>query len=84
MAAGRVVVGHVNERVRSMVRESTGLELPIVEATGATLERVLRDMVADRAGARSLADAAPAFARELHDGRRSAEVLRPFLLGGDA
>lgn len=80
MAAGRVVVGHVNESVRSRVRETTNAELPIIEATGASLESVLRRIVAERSRAISVARAGPSFVRELHDGRRSAEILRPFLI----
>lgn len=80
MAAGRIVMGHVNEGVRRRVRETIDLELPIVEATGASLEAVLRGIVADSVDALATAREAPAFVRVLHDGRRSAEVLRPFLL----
>lgn len=81
MAAGRLVVGHVNEGVRRAVLDATGSPLPIVEATGATLEAVLRGIVADRAASALTAAAGAEFVRVLHDGRRSAEVLRPFLLG---
>ena len=83
MAAGRLVVGHVNERVRRTALDAAGTALPIVEATGATLEAVLRGIVADRAAAAVTAAAGAEYVRVLHDGRRSAEVLRPFLLGSD-
>ena len=80
MAAGRVVIGHVNEGVRHTVRHAAGRDLPIIEATGATLEAVLRGIVGDRESARATALTGPGFVCSLHDGRRSADALRPFLL----
>ena len=44
MFAGRVVVGHVSHKVRKIIREETGSQVPIVEATPETLETVLRDI----------------------------------------
>lgn len=76
MAAGLVVVGHVSPRVRERVRSSTGRALPIVEATPATLESVLRHL-ADAPDERArLGTLGRAFVREIHDGRRSADILR--------
>jgi hypothetical protein len=75
MAAGRVVVAHLLPHVR----ERFPLAPPVVEATPADLEAVIRDIVADRERYRQLAADAAAFARELHDGRRSAAVLAGFL-----
>lgn len=75
MATGRVTVSHVHERVR----ERVPLELPVVEARPDTLEQVVRDLCADRDRAREIAARGPAFVAELHDGRRSAQVLQPFL-----
>lgn len=80
MGAGRVVIGHVNEGARQVASAAAGAPLPIVEATAATLEAVIRRVVADREWATEAAAAGPAYVRSLHDGRRSAEVLRPFLL----
>ncbi len=80
MAAGRVVVGHVTEPVRASGRDAAGIDLPIIEATGASLEGVLRDIVANPDAAAAAAHGGPAYARELHDGRRASTVLRPFLL----
>lgn len=79
MAAGRVVVGHVSSHARSRVLEATGLDLPVVEATAETLDRVIRDILTDRERHRSLAESGPRFVRAVHDGRRSATVLEPFL-----
>ncbi|WP_157432129.1 hypothetical protein [Agromyces italicus] len=79
MAAGRLVVSHVSEFVRDTVRDETGLELPIVEATLATLEQVLRDIRDRPEHYRERAAAGPAFVAAVHDGRRSAAALAPFL-----
>ncbi|MCU0265129.1 MAG: hypothetical protein MUC45_03285 [Actinomycetia bacterium] len=75
MAAGRVVVGHVHDRVRRRVPE----EVPIVDATAGTLGDVLRGLLADPDGARATASRGPGFVRRVHDGRRSAEALAGFL-----
>ncbi|UOQ89835.1 hypothetical protein MUN74_02635 [Agromyces endophyticus] len=79
LAAGRVVVGHVADPVRSAVSARTGLELPVVESAGADVERVLRRLVADPDGARAVAARGPAFVREVHDGRFSADAMSRFL-----
>ena len=81
MAAGRVVVSFVGETVRSRALEATGRELPIVEATPATLVEVIEKLLDDRDAARDTAAAGPSYVRENHDGRRSAAALAPFLTG---
>ena len=75
LAAGRVVLGHVHERVRRRIP----LETPIVETTPDTVEQVLRGVLSDRSSARETAGRGPAFARTLHDGRLSARVLAGWL-----
>jgi glycosyltransferase involved in cell wall biosynthesis len=75
MAAGCVVVGHVAPFVRATVRETTGEELPIVEATADTLEKVLASLVADRDARISLGDRGRDFVGAVHGGGRSARVL---------
>lgn len=79
MAAGRLVIAHVHEQVRDHVREVTGLELPVVEATPATLEEVLRDVAERRDHYRTVAARGPAFVAAVHDGALSARVLAPFI-----
>lgn len=79
MAAGRIVVSHVSEFVREAVRSATGLELPIVEATADTLGDVLREIGSDPHRFRAIAAQGPAFVAAVHDGRRSAAALAPFL-----
>jgi hypothetical protein len=81
MAAGRVVVSFVGDTVRARVREMTGHELPIVEATPGTLVGVIEKILDDRDAARDTALAGPSFVREYHDGRQSAVALAPFLTG---
>jgi hypothetical protein len=79
MAAGRLVVSHVTDFVRETVRAETGRELPIVEATPDTLLDVLADIRDRREHYRAIAARGPDFVAAVHDGRRSAAVLAPFL-----
>ena len=81
MAAGRVVVGHVTPWVRRRVRELTGTDLPVVEATPDILAEVVLGLLETRAEAAAVAKAGLAFVDDVHDGRRSAMALAPFLLG---
>lgn len=76
MASGRVVIGHVGSRVRRVVHQQTGYELPIVEATPDSLEKVLRSIQNDRASALDAAAKGPEFVRAVHDGRLSVAALR--------
>ena len=75
MAAGRVTVGHVTKDVRGFLPA----ELPIVEASPDDLAAVIERLVGDRALARLTAAAGSRYVHDLHDGRKSLEVLRPFL-----
>lgn len=80
MAAGCVVIGHVDDDTRRFVREQTGLEIPIVDATIDTLDEVLRGVIAEPAA--STAERrrqAVAFVNDVHDGTRSARALASFL-----
>jgi glycosyltransferase involved in cell wall biosynthesis len=80
MAAGRVVLGHVMPDVRAAVPG----ELPVLEATPDRIADVIREVLADRDGARARAARSAAFAADVHDGRRAAAVLRDTLgLRGD-
>lgn len=76
MAAGCVVVSHVTERVRELVRDRTGLHLPIVEAGPQTLESVLIQLAEDPDRREALRRDGSAFVSAVHDGRRSVEALR--------
>lgn len=79
MAAGRLVVAHLHEQVREAVRDSTGLEIPIVSATPASLREVILDVLARPGHYREIAAAGPAFVAAVHDGGRSARAMARFL-----
>lgn len=79
MAAGRIVVGNVDDSVRRFVEQHTGRRLPIIQADPATLEEVLRRIVADPAPAQRCAAEGPGFVRAVHGGQQSARVLAGFL-----
>ena len=79
MAAGRLVIAHVHDQVRDHVREVTGLDVPVVSATPATLGAVLRDVLARPGHYREIAARGPAFVAAVHDGAYSARVLSAFL-----
>lgn len=75
LAAGRVVISHVSEAVRARVREWTGDELPIIQATPDTLDAVLREIEAHRERFREIAAQGPDFIARHHSGDRSGQVL---------
>ncbi|HWD82981.1 MAG TPA: glycosyltransferase [Kribbella sp.] len=79
MAAGRIVVGHIAQHVRDRVAADTGVELPIVDATPDTVERVVRDLIANRQRGREIAARGPAYVEKVHDGRWSADTLATFV-----
>lgn len=81
LAAGRVVLGHVADPVRRRVLEAVGEDVPIIEATVDTLGQVLERICEERPWAQERAAAGVDFVRQVHDGRHSARVLAPFLLG---
>ncbi|WP_130411452.1 glycosyltransferase [Xylanimonas ulmi] len=81
LAAGRVVISQVSDQVRAAARDASGQDLPVVQATPDTLEETIRGVLDDVTGARNVASRGPGFVRQLHDGRASARVLRPFVLG---
>ena len=83
MAAQRLVLSFVGDTVRALVRELTGRDLPIVEASPGTLHEVIEKVLDDRDAARDVASAGSAYVREHHDGRRSAVALSTFLIGAD-
>jgi len=73
------VMSHVDADTRTQVREMTGLELPVHEATVDSLETELRLAAAQPDAFEALRTAGPAFVESVHDGRRSAAALAPFL-----
>lgn len=75
MASGRVVIGHVSDRVRERLREP----LPMVEATTENIRDVLLQVLQDRAWFRTVAAEGIEYVREYHDGRLAARRLQAFL-----
>lgn len=71
LASGAVVIGQVGPRIR----ERVPAPVPIVEASPATLDGVLRDAVARIEELRSRAAERRGFVQRFHDGLYSAEAL---------
>lgn len=78
MASGRVVIGHVVKEVREIVLSETGIELPIVEATPATLDSVLREISGKSEVFQQIAQEGSLFAQQIHSGTYSASVLENY------
>ena len=74
MASGRLLIGDVDQIVRSELPD-----LPLIQSSTSTLEQVIRDLVADRTTWAARAAAGQAFARKHHDGRYSAAVLAKWM-----
>ena len=79
MAAGRIVMGHVDSDTRARVKELTGLELPVHEATIHSLETELRRAASEPESLDTLRESGPAFVDSVHSGRRSAGAFARFL-----
>jgi glycosyltransferase involved in cell wall biosynthesis len=75
MAAGRLVVGHVHERVRARLEG----EIPVVDATPETFTEVMDAILLDPERFATIAAAGRGWARARHDGAAAATVLAPFL-----
>lgn len=75
-ALGRVVVGHLGDRVR----EAIPGDVPIIEANPDDLGTVIERILDERDAARDAAARGPEFIAAFHDGHRSAEVLAEHLL----
>ena len=74
MASGRLLIGDIDQIVRDELDE-----MPLVQSSIATLESVIRALVADRTTWSARAAAGQAFARKYHDGRYSAWVLAKWM-----
>ena len=74
MASGRLLIGDVDQIVRSELPD-----LPLIQSSTSTLEQVIRGLIADRTTWAARAAAGQAFARKYHDGRYSAAVLAKWM-----
>lgn len=75
MAAGRVVIAHVADRVRARLPE----RVPVAQATPPEFETVLKGLLDDIPGSTELALSGREYARQWHDGTRAAAVLAEFV-----
>lgn len=84
MAAGRIVIGSVDERVADRVEAASGLRPPILSSSPEGLDRLLRELAADPSAALATAARGPEFVRRVHDGSLSASVVgRALALGSE-
>lgn len=79
MAAGKPVIAYLTDQVSDRIRRGVDAELPIVNASGPEVAAAVERLLADRDEARRIGAASSRFARAVHDGRRTAEVLDAFL-----
>ncbi|MGO4595437.1 hypothetical protein AB4Z18_16605 [Leifsonia sp. 2TAF2] len=75
MAAGRVVIGDVDDGVREAVSRAGAGDLPIVQARAGEIARVLRGVLADRDAYAAHAQHGVDFVAALHSGPGSAARL---------
>ncbi|MEV4825852.1 glycosyltransferase [Micromonospora sp. NPDC049274] len=75
MAAGRPVVAFLNEEMHARF----GAHPPIVNATPGSLRKAIESLIEDRERAAQIGAASVEYAREFHDGRRTASVFEDFL-----
>lgn len=78
MASGRVVVGHVLPSVRHYIKQITGLELPIVEATPDSLAEVLTNLSSDKNALLDYSIRGIEYVSKVHDGKFSSKMLSQF------
>ncbi len=79
LAAGCLVIGHVDQNSREAVLDSSGLEVPVLEATVLTLEAVLRQAIRGGDVIDDLLARGPSFVEQVHNGRHSAAAVSGFL-----
>jgi glycosyltransferase involved in cell wall biosynthesis len=75
MAAGRLVVAHVPDHVRNVM----GGDVPVVEATPATLRGVMDDLLMNVDKMISIAAGGISHVRRWHDGRAAADAIAQFM-----
>lgn len=80
LAAGRVVVGNVDDDVRAYIRDVTGADVPIVQADPETLDAVLRALAADPDERERIAALGPAYIARVHSGEWTSKALVDYLV----
>jgi glycosyltransferase involved in cell wall biosynthesis len=75
MAAGRPVIAFLDEAVYA----AAGVHPPIVNATADRIGEALESLLDDPAAAEKIAAESVTYAREVHDGRRTARAFASFL-----
>lgn len=84
MAAGRIVIGNIDERVADRVEAASGLRPPILSSSPDGLDRLIRELAADPSAALATAARGPEFVRRVHNGSLSASVIgRALALGSE-
>lgn len=79
MSAGKVVVAQVWESTRRLLKERTGLELPIVEANPDSIGSVIRDIASRPERYKQLGEDGKSFASTAHSPEAAAAALQDFL-----
>jgi len=79
MAAGRLLISDVTPAVRQRVEADVGLQLPIVQASAAEVEGLLRSIAANPLPWVETAALGVGFVTTVHDGRVAAERMAAFL-----
>ncbi len=80
VTAGKLVISHVSQQVRDFVFTNTGLNLPILEANPETLASCVANVLHDKTEALDLVRQGHEFVAQVHDGRKSAQILSDFLI----
>lgn len=75
MSLGKPVVAQVGDRVRGRIQEMSGVDLPIVEATPATLQEVVRSLAFDGGARERLGVEGRRYVEEVHSPERVANIL---------
>ena len=84
MRSGKVVLGDYGKQVGQVVKDTCGLELPMVDVQAGTLETVLRGLAPDRKQRLEIAELGPKYASKVHSRTAVASVLEDSFLSGSS
>lgn len=79
MLSRRVAVAHTWESTRAQIEASSGLRVPVVEATPDSFEEVIRELVRDPDALPQLGESGREYVQTVHSPSVAAEALAPFL-----